>query len=61
MGSFIGGILISTYGTRVSFRVLGIAACIFGVVYIFLYYFIMRKHENIPSKKSSGKFSIIIK
>lgn len=54
MGSFIGGILISTYGTRASFRILGIAACIFGVVYIFLYYFIMRKHENIPSKKSSG-------
>lgn len=54
-GSFIGGMLIAMYGTRMTFQILGAAAGCFGIFYIILYYTILRKYEGISPHKKTGE------
>ena len=42
-GSFVGGLLIGTVGTRKSFRIMGLIAVLGGTVYYLLHYFWLRK------------------
>ncbi|EFX74053.1 hypothetical protein DAPPUDRAFT_252370 [Daphnia pulex] len=53
-GSFIGGILIASYGTRETFRMFGIAAGICGVLYVIFYYTYLRKNELSRTRKVPG-------
>lgn len=42
-GSFIGGHVIQNFGTRESFRIMGVVAIISGTIYALLHYFWLRK------------------
>nr|CAD7397205.1 unnamed protein product [Timema cristinae] len=44
-GSFFGGLLIGTVGTRESFRIMGMLAIVGGITYGLLHYFWLRKVE----------------
>nr|CAD7265645.1 unnamed protein product [Timema shepardi] len=44
-GSFFGGFLIGTVGTRESFRIMGMLAIVGGITYGLLHYFWLRKVE----------------
>lgn len=46
VGSFVGGYLISIYGTRNTFRIFGIAATASGVVFVGLYHCFMKPFEK---------------
>ena len=47
LGSFLGGILISTYGSRITFRILGSVAGTSGLLFIGLYFLTpMRKIDQ---------------
>lgn len=45
-GSFIGGFLISQFGTRQSFRYMGIAGFITGTIYSILYFVWLRSYDS---------------
>ncbi|XP_077294603.1 uncharacterized protein LOC143917078 [Arctopsyche grandis] len=45
-GSFCGGLLISSFGTREAFRYMGLVACLGGICYGLLHYFWLRKISN---------------
>lgn len=45
-GSFGGGFLISSFGTREAFRYMGLIACLGGICYGLLHYFWLRKIGN---------------
>ncbi|KAK4009736.1 major facilitator superfamily domain-containing protein 6 [Daphnia magna] len=50
-GSFIGGILIAMHGTRITFRIFGLAAGVCGVLYAILYCTYMRKNDKFQTRK----------
>lgn len=54
-GSFVGGLLIASFGSRVTFRIFGVAAGVLGTAYILVYLFYLRKFEK-ASFKSNGLF-----
>ena len=56
-GSFIGGILIASHGTRETFRMFGITAGICGVLYVIFYFAYMRKNETSTTRKVPGIIS----
>ncbi|XP_054266161.1 uncharacterized protein LOC128988671 isoform X2 [Macrosteles quadrilineatus] len=58
-GSFVGGLLIGTYGTREAFQIMGLLGTISGVVYGMLHFFWLHKYNETHTSKSieepSGK------
>lgn len=54
VGSFIGGILMSNYGTRSAFQIFGTAAAICGVAYFVLYRLYLVKIERLRLRRKSG-------
>lgn len=55
VGSFIGGIMMANFGTRMTFRVLGAGAGVCGIVYFLVHRFYLVKLENHRlSKKPSN-------
>lgn len=59
-GSFFGGLLIGSYGTRQSFRLMGLLGIISGTVYGLLHCMWLHKFEDRPSTEKSGNFLIKI-
>lgn len=45
-GSFAGGFLISSFGTREAFRYMGSVACLGGISYGLLHFFWLRKMRD---------------
>nr|CAD7602507.1 unnamed protein product [Timema genevievae] len=57
-GSFFGGLLIGTVGTRESFRIMGMLAIVGGITYGLLHYFWLRKVEaGNNSKEEQQEYS----
>lgn len=54
LGSFIGGILMSNYGTRNTFQVFGTAAGFCGLTYFVLHRFYLVKIERLRLRRKSG-------
>ena len=56
-GSFIGGLLIGSYGTRQSFRLMGLLGILSGTVYGLLHCMWLYKFEDQTNNtEKSGKF-----
>ncbi|XP_046383523.1 uncharacterized protein LOC124154065 [Ischnura elegans] len=53
-GSFVGGFLLGSVGTRQSFRIMGYLAAAGGVLYGLLHYFWLKKLETPPDMDKDG-------
>lgn len=61
-GSFAGGLLIGTYGTREAFQIMALMGIISGTVYGIMHFFWLHKYDENYNKspvESTGKFVII--
>lgn len=45
-GSFAGGLLIGTYGTRQAFQIMGLLGVLSGVVYGLMHFFWLHKYND---------------
>lgn len=54
-GSFVGGLLIGSYGTRQSFRLMGLLGIISGTIYGLLHCMWLHKFEKEIIVEKSGK------
>lgn len=54
-GSFAGGTMMSQFGARLAFRVMGIASGVMLVIYGIVYYAFIRKREKIYRKKAAAQ------
>lgn len=55
-GSFFGGLLIGSYGTRISFRLMGLLGIVSGTVYGLLHCMWLYKFEDKTINEKAGKF-----
>lgn len=46
-GSFLGGLLIGSYGTRKAFRIMGLLACAGGTLYGLLHLLWLKKYDKV--------------
>ncbi|BES92459.1 Major facilitator superfamily domain containing [Nesidiocoris tenuis] len=53
-GSFFGGVLIGTVGTRQAFRLMGLVAVVGGFTYGLLHFFWLHKYSEKPDKKEES-------
>lgn len=59
-GSFIGGQIISKYGIRDAFQIMGVFAGCSGVIYTVLYRCWLKKHDSGVDKDSGKLFSCVV-
>ncbi|XP_046673330.1 uncharacterized protein LOC124362674 isoform X2 [Homalodisca vitripennis] len=51
-GSFAGGLLIGTYGTREAFQIMGLLGLISGIIYGLMHFFWLHKYDDAYNSKS---------
>ena len=61
-GSFVGGFLMKAYGTRVTFRILGVSAFCVAVFYFFFNrWYIIPKHHCQEKEKTAVPAQVSVK
>ncbi|XP_034239545.1 uncharacterized protein LOC117644314 [Thrips palmi] len=54
-GSFLGGLLIGSYGTRKAFRIMGLLACAGGTLYGLLHLLWLKKYDKVEKDVEDGE------
>ena len=60
LGSFVGGILMARYGTRMTFQLFGIAAGIAGIVYLAMHRLWLVKLERLRTRRKSEHIAAVL-
>ena len=60
LGSFVGGILMARYGTRMTFQLFGIAAGIAGIVYLAMHRLWLVKLERLRTRRKSEHIADVL-